>query len=74
MNEIIVRTYQEGLEALSMMARAHEYLANQFSLTMPRDEAQAHFDARALLLNRRMALLDEMELEYTYGSGQYKPE
>jgi len=61
-------TYQEGLAALDVLNRAQEYLHSVYSDSMPREEAQFHFDARALLLRRQRALLDEMELEYVYGS------
>lgn len=70
MEQFLFVTYKEGLEMLETLAHAHAYLVEQFSFKMPRDEAQAHFDARALLLNRRYALLNEIELEYTYGSGK----
>jgi hypothetical protein len=64
-----VRTYQEGFAALDVMHHAVQYLATQYRDSMTRDEAMAHFEARGLLFRREMALLDEMELEYEYGSG-----
>lgn len=60
-------TYEEGMAYLDTMQHATSYLEKQYSDSMPRVQAQAHFDARAILLNRRMALLNEMELEYKYG-------
>lgn len=65
--EYILVTYQEGLKILDTLTNAQRYLASQFSHAMTRAEAQAHFDARTLLMRRRFALLDEMELEYLYG-------
>lgn len=67
MDSFILVTYEEGMVMLNTLQHATEYLTKQYSDSMRRDEAQAHFDARAILLNRRMALVDEMELEYTYG-------
>lgn len=66
--ECLVFTYDEGLAVLDTLAHAHEYLASQYSDEMKPAEARAHFDARALLIRRRFALLDEMELEYCYGA------
>lgn len=62
-HNLIVR----GLAACDVLARAVRYLAKQYSYSMTRDQAEAHFEARALLLRRENALLDEMELEYKYG-------
>jgi hypothetical protein len=59
-------SYSEGFAALDTLHHATEYLAAQYSDFMTRPEAQAHFDARALLFRRGMALLDEMELAYFY--------
>ena len=66
MDKFIILTYQEGMEMLDTLAHAHAYLVGQYSDSMKRDQAQAHFDARALLLNRSFALLNEIELEYRY--------
>ena len=50
--------------ALSLLESVSARLAAGFSLDMSRDEAQAHFDARALLLNHRNRLLNEAEAFY----------
>jgi hypothetical protein len=63
----LICSYEDGFAALRSLERAHAHLVGQFDLRMTRAEAQAHFDARALLLKRRLALVDEMELEYFYG-------
>lgn len=59
--------FADVMAGLTVLANAHAHIVNQFDLRMQRDEAQAHFDARALLLNKRLALLDEGELEIKYG-------
>lgn len=63
----LVVSYEDGFAVLRTLERATAYVVGQFDLRMTRAEAQAHFDARALLLRRRLALVDEMELEYFYG-------
>jgi hypothetical protein len=64
--EIVIRTYGEGFAALGVMHHAVQYLSAQYSDSMTRDEAMAHFEARGILFLREMALLDEMELAYFY--------
>lgn len=62
-------TYAEGFAALDMLVHALKHVSGQFSLDMERPEAVAHFEARKILIERHTALLDEIELEYFYGSG-----
>lgn len=63
----VLVSYQEGFEILDTLQNASAYLVAQYRDSMTRDEAQAHFDARTLLLKHRLRLLNEMELEYKYG-------
>ena len=65
--EFVARSYAEGFAALDTLHHAVLYLKGQYSDAMSRSEAVAHFQARFLLFQREMALLDEMELEYFYG-------
>ena len=65
----IIRPYSEGFLALDTMHHAVEYLSKQYSDSMNPHEARAHFEARALLFRREMALLDEMELAYHESQG-----
>jgi hypothetical protein len=67
MPEYLIVTYAEGMAILESLRRAVRYIASQYSDAMTPAEARAHFDARALLIRRSLALLDEMELEYRYG-------
>lgn len=69
MSQFVIRSYKEGFAALDTLMRALRYLAKQYSDRMTRDEAVSHFNARGILIGRYNALLDEMELEYTYGDG-----
>ena len=66
MPELVIRDYREGFAALDTLHAALGYIKKQYSDGMTRDVAQAHFDARAIILNRENALLNEMELTYFY--------
>lgn len=70
MSDFVIRSYQEGLDAVGTLGRAIEHIREEFRDDLNRDEAQSNMDARALLVRRNNALLDEMELQYVYGGKQ----
>ncbi len=51
----------DPLLALDRLERVCKYLRKGFSLSFPRDQAQAYFDTLALLLKVRMSVLREAE-------------
>jgi hypothetical protein len=54
-------TAADYIAALDALSHAHDHVASQFSLRMLRADAQAHFDARAILIRARFAVLHEAE-------------
>lgn len=57
---------KQGFAELDQLARATQQLRDEFRMDMTRDEAKANIDAQAALLNKRWALLHDLEDLY-YG-------
>lgn len=56
-----VPSEDDYIHALDVLEHATKHLAEQFDFSWPRDIAQAHMNARAILLRTRMNLCDEAE-------------